>query len=268
VSTVVPDLWSLVLDQLEIDPGQLVEAIEEQVRQGDLDFRSRLLIRDSLNGLQQRWGLARVRTWLENCSNGPAIAAICTEDLGEPGFPSLARRIMEPTRADTIRQMLRAVGAKVHAQKPIRLDVGGSAALILGGFLSRRTEDIDVVDELPAELRGEHLLLDELNQIYQLHLGHFQSHYLPAGWQARAHYLDDFGDLRIYVVDVYDIFLSKLFSLRPKDRGDLRMLMPRLDKQELTTRLKQTATSLLASEDLYQHARDNWYILFGEKLPQ
>jgi len=269
VSTVVPDLWSLVLDRQEVDPDQLVEAIEDQVKRADLDFRSRLLIRDSLDALRERWGPARIRAWLDRCPEGRTIADIWREDLGEPGFPSLARRIMEPTRPETIRQMFREIGQKIHPRKPIRLYVGGSGALILRGVLWRRTEDIDIVDELPPEMRAEHQLLDELNRRYNLYFGHFQSHYLPSGWQSRAQFLDDYGDLQVYLVDVYDIVLSKLFSIRAKDLDDLRMLVPRLDKEELTDRFKRSTASMLAAQDLGQRAQRNWYILFGEeKLPQ
>src|SRR5438046_9857423 len=110
--------------------------------------------------------------------------------------------------------MFRELGEKIHPRKPVRLYVGGSAALILHGLLSRRTEDIDIVDELPEAVRSEHRLLDELKERYHLYFGHFQSHYLPSGWENRTHYLDDFGDFHVYLVDVYDIALSQLFRIR------------------------------------------------------
>src|SRR5207247_10399261 len=105
-------------------------------------------------------------------------------------------------------------------------------------------------------------------QRYDLCCADVQSHDLPSVWESRASYLDDFGDLQVYLVDVYDIFLSKLFSIRTKDLDDLRTLAPRLDKQDLITRFKQTTASALASEELRQRAQQNWYIVFGEALPQ
>jgi hypothetical protein len=269
VSIAVPDLWSLVLDHQEVDPDQLIEAIEDQVKRADLDFRSRLLIRDSLDVLRERWGLARVHAWLEKCSQGGIIAKIWLEELGDVGFPSLTRRIVEPTRPEAIRQLLREIGQRIHPRKPLRLIVGGSGALILRGVLSRRTEDIDIVDELPPELRSEQALLNELKGRYNLYLGHFQSHYLPSGWENRVQFLDGFGDLQVYLVDVYDIVLSKLFSNRTKDLDDLRFLTGRLDKKELIDRLKRTTAALMAVNDLRKSAQQNWYILFGEEtLPQ
>lgn len=259
------DLWSLVLHQQYVDPEELAEAIESQTASGDLDFRTRLLIRDGCNALQNHWGSERWRSWLAACPVGRQIETIIAEDLGKPGFPFLARQVVEPTRPDTVRQMLRELGQHVHQRA--RMCVGGSVALILPGYLSRQTQDLDVVDEVPAELRSQHQFLHQLEERYRLQLAHFQSHYLPSGWEQRLHFLDAFGTLQVYLVDVYDIFLSKLFSIRTKDLDDLRALAPQLDKEVLIDRLRRTTGSMLVAESLRERAQNNWYILYGETLP-
>jgi hypothetical protein len=264
--TLAKDLWSLALDHLEVDPDDLAQAIVDQVRCHDLDFRSRLLIRDSLNGLRRYWGRQRLEAWLNACPVREEIEAIWHEDLGEPGFPSLQRSIVEITRPEHVRQYLRELGLSVH--KSLRMDVGGAIALIMPGHLSRRTEDVDVVNEVPSELRSQHQLLADLKQRYRLELAHFQSHYLPMGWEQRLHFLDYFGQLTVYLVDAYDVFLSKLFSIRTKDLDDLRFVAPQLDKDTLVRKLKDTTASMLASESLRARAEKNWYILYGESLPQ
>src|SRR5262249_15836921 len=99
-------------------------------------------------------------------------------------------------------------------------------------------------------------------------LAHFQSHYLPSGWDKRLHYQGTYGDLRVDLVDVYDVFLSKLFSIRPKDLDDMRMLLPHIDKNTLSQRLKETTASMLAAEEGRKGAEQNWKILYGEVLPQ
>ena len=172
---------------------------------------------------------------------------------------------METTRPEQVREFFRELG--MHLHRPVRLYIGGSIALILPGYLSRPTEDVDVVDEVPAELRSQRELLNDLEKRFALQLAHFQSHYLPMGWQQRVHSLESFGSLQVYLVDVYDVFLSKLFSIRTKDRDDLRMLKPQLDKETLARRLKETTGSMLAAPPLRQRAADNWYILYGEPLP-
>ena len=175
---------------------------------------------------------------------------------------------MDKTDPEKVQQLLRELGSRIHLRHRLRLAIGGSIALILPGYLERSTTDIDVVNELPAEIRSQHALLEDLRKRYGLELAHFQSHYLPSGWDNRLHYLDAYGDLQVYLVDVYDVFLSKLFSVRTKDLDDLRMLLPQLDKEILTRRLKETTASMLAAEGLRKRAEQNWYILYGESLPQ
>ena len=172
---------------------------------------------------------------------------------------------MEITRRETVEEYLRELGSQVDRQLNIR--IGGSVALIVAGYLSRRTEDIDVVDEVPAEIRSQHRLLNDLEKRYGLHLGHFQSHYLPAGWDARVHSLAPFGRLRVSLVDVYDVFLSKLFSARSKDLDDLRALKAQLDKAIVVRRLCDSSSALLKEAAFREKAEKNWYILFGESLP-
>lgn len=172
---------------------------------------------------------------------------------------------MEKTDPETIRQFLRELGSHLHAS--VKIAVGGSAALIIPGLLSRATTDIDVVDEVPPEIRTQRKVLEELRKSYGLILAHFQRHYLPMGWENRMHYLDTYGRLQVYLLDAYDIFLSKLFSIRTKDRSDLRMLAGQLDKEKLVRLLRDTTASMLVAPDLRERAEKNWYILFGDPLP-
>jgi hypothetical protein len=261
----VRDLWGLVLESQQVDPLDLAEAIQVQLENDQLDFRTRLLIRDSLEALGGHWGPNKLRKWLEASPHRHRLEAIGSESLGEPGFPSLRSRVMEITRRETVEEYLRELGSQVDRQLNIR--IGGSVALIVAGYLSRRTEDIDVVDEVPAEIRSQHRLLNDLEKRYGLHLGHFQSHYLPAGWDARVHSLAPFGRLRVSLVDVYDVFLSKLFSARSKDLDDLRALKAQLDKAIVVRRLCDSSSALLKEAAFREKAEKNWYILFGESLP-
>ena len=260
------DLWTIALDYQWIDPQDLADAIQAQIQSQDLDFRTRLLIRDSVEGLRKYWGERRVASWLAQCPTGPEIEQICREDFqGDFGFPNLKSSIAEPTRPENVRQFLTELSQHVH--RPIRIYIGGSIALILPGLLSRKTEDIDVVDELPPEVRSQQTLLNNLAKRYRLELTHFQSHYLPAGWMHRVHSQAPFGPIQVYLVDYYDVLLSKLFSARDKDRDDLRAVLPQIDKHVLARKMKETCASMLAAPDLRQKADKNWNILFGEALP-
>jgi hypothetical protein len=147
------------------------------------------------------------------------------------------------------------------------MHVGGSSALILLDLLSRKTEDIDVVDELPVSVRAEHALLQQLVARYGLRLAHFQSHYLPQGWQQRLRSFGRFGRLDVHLVDPIDIFVGKLFSSRMKDRDDLRALSPQLDRSAIVDRLSSSANTLAADPTLKANAENNWYIVYGQQLP-
>jgi hypothetical protein len=171
---------------------------------------------------------------------------------------------MERTDPETVRLYLRDLAAHVHT--PTELNIGGAIALILPGRLERATQDIDIVDEVPAELREHHRLLDSLNRRYRLNLTHFRSPYLPAGWKERRHSIGTFGLLHVYLVDEYDIFLGKLFSRREKDRDDLRMLLPGMDRDRLRRQLADTCGGLLFDAGLRAAAEANWYVLTGDPL--
>lgn len=266
MSVLPRDLWSLTFGQPQIDPDDLARAIEAEAGRETLDFRTRLLIRDSLDALDRLWGGERIREWLSQSPRRSRLQAIWQEDLGPARFPTLGKRLMEKTKPEAIRQLLRELGTLVS--RPTRIDIGGSGALILLGNLSRSTDDVDVVDEVPPELRAQHDAMEQLAARYGLRLAHFQSHYLPTGWNVRVKSLGRFGNLDVFLVDPLDIFVGKLFSAREKDLDDLRLLAPQLGKAEITDRLGKAGQSLMSDEKLASHARKNWYILFGEALPE
>jgi hypothetical protein len=261
----IRDLWSLALDYPQVDPNDLAEAIFQQAGEQPLDYRTRLLIRDSVDALTSYWGENGVTRWLAGNSTGKSIRAICRQEYEEVGFPSLRRRLMDKTRPENIRRFLEEAGRSLH--NTVCVYVGGSVALILPGYVNRRTEDIDIVGEVPKDLRENYALMDALKDRYSLYFGHVQPHYFAKGWRERAHSLDTFGRLQVFLLDVHDVFLSKLFSVRDKDRDDLRVLIPQLDKDVIVRKFKDHAGDFLAAPDLKNIAADNWKILFGEDLP-
>jgi hypothetical protein len=261
----VTNLWELARSGQPIDATSLASAIAAQSAVGDPDYRTELLIRDSLDALSQHWGEARLKSWLSEQPQSERILSIWQSPLGPAGFPSLLRRIMDATRPETLLAFFRELGTRITG--PARLNVGGSSSLILSGLLARHTDDIGVVDEVPADIRSDHDLLHELAGAYGLNLTHFQSHYLPIGWQSRVRSLGGFGRLTVYVVDVCDMLVSKLTSARRKDRDDLRAVAKSIDKAAVAERLTVEGAELIAESKLLENARTNWYIVYGETLP-
>ncbi|MBI3467413.1 MAG: hypothetical protein HY000_30760 [Planctomycetes bacterium] len=262
---VQPKLWHLVLDRPQIDADELAAALEDQVLDWPLDYRTRLLVRRGLESLRDIRGAANYERWLYRSPGLPQFETILAEMFDEVGFPSLRKRVTMTTKPETVEQYLRELGQLVA--QPTRLVIGGAIAGILAGYLQRRTEDIDLPDEVPEAIRGLRGQLDQLAQRYGLRLTHFQSHYLPEGWQDRLHSLGTFGRLTVLLVDPYDLFVGKLFSRREKDRDDLRVLAQALDKPKTIAHLAH-ALNLFADPNLKQAAQENWYILYGEPLPE
>jgi hypothetical protein len=256
-------LWALVDGARWIDATALLDAIKQELSNTPLDFRTRLLLRDSYRALEQHWGSSRVASLTSDVHD--RLQPILIENLGEPGFPTLEKRIVESLKPETILEFLRELGAAI--KEPARLEIGGASSLILGGFLSRATEDIDVVNEVPPPIRLQHELLARLSARYGLSLTHFQSHYLPSGWINRVRSFGRFQTLDVYLIDVYDIFVGKLFSNREKDLDDLRLLKRSLEKDRVVDRFKTRAEALIAETALKAHAGKNWRIHFDEPLP-
>jgi hypothetical protein len=102
MATQTKDVWSLVLDQPFVDAAELAEAVVDQVRSNDLDYRSRLLIRDSLDALRNHWGSGRIEAWLSNTPCRSRLEAIWREPFEERGFPFLKDQIMNPTQPETM----------------------------------------------------------------------------------------------------------------------------------------------------------------------
>jgi len=269
VATLAPatpsGLWDLVLTAPYVDAAALATAIAEEVVHDPLDARTRLLIRDSLDALRSYWGHARFNAWLAASPVRQRLRTIAAATTGPPGFPYLGHRIMDATRPETVLQYLRELSLSVH--RPVRLIVGGAISLILTGALSRQTTDIDIVDEVPADLRSQHELMHRLTARFGLHLAHFQSRYLPTGWDLRLRHFDRYNHLEVVLVDVFDLFVGKLFSAREKDRDDLRALAPLLDRHRVADRFLGTTAALRADEQLRKNAADNWFVLFGSPLP-
>src|SRR5205807_9504234 len=137
---------------------------------------------------------------------------------------------------------------------------------LIEGLTARPTEDIDLVNEVPEEIRKQRALLQKIQTDYGLSLGHVQSHCLPSGWEKRRQFLGDFGGLRVYLVDPYDIFVSKLSSKQEKHKDDLRVLAQKLDKARARERLLRDGQAFLQDPYLKPQIDENWRFIYQEPL--
>ncbi len=238
------DPWALVWGQPVIDADRLAAAIEQDLQTTpEADFRTRLLVRDAGRALRSFWGKARFARWLADSAAGTRIGAILAEDLGPTGFPHIRRRLVANNAAAVVGQIFDLLGRNIHGR--VEADVAGSIPTLIRGLTARPTADIDFVDEVPAKVRKQRALLRKIQADYGLTLGHALSHYLPAGWRDRRRHLGDYGGLRVYLVDEYDVFVSKLSSKKEKHRQDLRVLAGVLDRKTARRRLFTSGKAFL-----------------------
>jgi hypothetical protein len=259
------DPWKLVWGQPYIDCQTLARAIEQDLaRNHEPDFRTRLLVRDATRAILCYWGARRFSRWLTSSPVGPRIREILKEDLGETGFPFIGRRLVASIDSDQVHQIFDLIGRGI--QGPVEVYIAGSIPTLIKGLTARPTGDIDFVDEVPAEVRRQRTVLRRIETEFGLTLGHVQSHYLPTHWQNRRQWFGDYGMLRVYILDEYDIFVSKLSSKKKKHQDDLRVLALKLDREIARQRLLTDGRSFLDDPKLKPEIEENWRFIFQEPL--
>jgi hypothetical protein len=268
----VDSLWDLLASPT-IDPATLARAIERSLDQPELDWRTLQLIKEGWQALEQ-FTECSSRKLDEYLLKQKAVeikqtiqmrtAAADAESHRDVKFPSLKERLMPHLSPSVLRQFLRELGTAIA--QPTAITIGGAASLILRGLLSRATEDVDIVDEVPVEIREERQVLQGLSARYGLHITHFQSHYLPRGWESRTSDFGRFGKIHVNLVDPHDIIAGKVCSSRSKDLDDFRLLSLCLDKEQLRERAIHGVSPYSSSDQDRQQAIRNWYIVYGEDL--
>ena len=259
------DPWRLVWGQPYIDSRTLAAAIEQDLAGCESpDFRTRLLVRDAAVALRSYWGSGRFAQWLTASPTGPRIQEIMDEDLGETGFPAIRRRLVDSIDSTRIRRIFDLLGRAIHGH--VEIHIAGSIPTLIKGLTARPTGDIDLVDEIPEEIRRQRDVLQKIEADFGLKLGHVQAHYLPPHWRDRRQWFGDFGGLRVYLLDEYDIFVSKLSSKKEKHQSDLGVLALELDKEKARHRLLTDGRVFLEDSRLRPQIEENWRFIFQEPL--
>src|SRR5262249_1004259 len=155
------DPWRLVWGQPYIDSRTLAAAIEQDLqREPRPDFRTRLLVRDAAVAIRSYWGAPRFTQWLAASPVGPRIRAILGEDLGETGFSTIRRRLVDSIDSTQLSQIFELLGRAIHHR--VEVHIAGSIPTLVKGLTARPTIDIDFVDEVPAEIRRQRTILREI----------------------------------------------------------------------------------------------------------
>ena len=113
--TIVEDeLWSLTWARRHIDADAMADVLGRALDGRPLDFRSRLLVRDALRGLQEFWGDERFTRWAGERGFSDAINRALSEDASSAGFHDLGERLMQPTTADAVQAYFRDLGGQLR----------------------------------------------------------------------------------------------------------------------------------------------------------
>ena len=222
-------------------------------------------MRDAARAVRSFWGGRKFDRWLATSPAGQKVGKILHEDLGKTGFPFIRRRLVAGIGSTEIKQIFDLLGRKIHDR--IEVNVAGSIPTLIKGMTARPTADIDFVNEVPPEIRRQRAVVKKIEDEYGLKLTHVQSHYLPTHWEERRHFLGDFGGLRVYLVDEYDIFVSKLSSKREKHKQDVRVLAGVLDKQTARRRLLTDGRVFLDEPSIRPQIGESWRFIYQEPFP-
>jgi hypothetical protein len=259
------DPWRLVWGQPYIDSRTLAAAIEQDLaRSADPDFRTRLLVRDSAVALRAYWGEHRFAQWLEASALGPRIRSILEEDLGETGFHAIRRRLVDSIDSTQFGQVFELLGRGIHGR--VEIHIAGSVPTLIEGLTARPTEVIELVDEVPAEIRRQRDVLIKIETEFGLRLGQVPSNNLPIRWQDRLRKFGEFGGLSVDLVDVYDLFVSMLPSHERTHQSDLGVLALELDNDIARHRLLTDGRAFLDDPKLRPQIEENWRFIFQEPL--
>ena len=260
----IDELYCLAWRAGAIDPIRVAKLLATPGINAIRDVRMQMLVRDALRGLRKFWGYdIYSRRLLKLGAPSELLDREYYPELDGRGYHSFLSRVMNQTDPSDIVNMFRDLGRRVR--QPTSLNVGGSIVLILESLIIHSTQDIDVVDEVPAALREDHELLHEMVARHKLQLTHFQSHYLPEGWMLRLKTYGVFNRLTVRLVDPIDMLVCKLFSRRPKDFTHVREAWDLIDHDEFRRRLSSSTNSYRSEPQILEQGKHNWYVLTGEE---
>lgn len=130
---------------------------------------------------------------------------------------------------------LTALGQRCPPQSEVI--IAGGAAAILCQWLSRTTDDIDVIDAEPrlAQLQIAVVQVADELQLSERWLNDGAKGFaavLPPDFRERLVEVGQFGQLTVHAIARRDFILLKLYAFRPIDFEDLRLLRPNAEELE------------------------------------
>jgi len=170
---------------------------------------------------------------------------------------------LEPVTPNTLKQFLTRLGERYTEPATLYL-LGGSALLLLGNL--RQTLDIDYMTDLnPQQQQWLETIMNELAVEYQLDIEEVpiaEFVPLPAGAETRRKFIGRFGQIKVYLFDLYTIAISKIARGFESDMEDVVFLVKSnfIDLDELKKHfqsiLPRAAQKDIISSEFQQYFND------------
>ena len=263
--------WSLESARARptIDPATLARAIETVMVEPNLDWRTLQLAKEGWQALEESIEPRLLNDYLQDRTSiqiAEAIRARIDDPWNshcEVRFSSLKERLMPHLSPTTIRQFLRELGTAILTppQSPWAAPHPWSSGGCCRG--PRRTWTSST--RFPRNTRRASDPPRAFSPLWSAHDPLPEP--LPATrWESRTVDFGTFGKIQVRLVDALDIIAGKVYSARPKDLDDFRLLSLNLNKEELKERVLQGSSSLTSSDQDRRQATTNWYIVYGDDL--
>ncbi len=132
---------------------------------------------------------------------------------------------------------------------PFDIFLLGGSACILGGYIERATRDFDFIDlNYSSKLGRVFSLLRDFDML------EYESTLIAPTYKKRAHKLDKFKYLNIFLLSPEDIIISKIIRLEDKDIEDIDRLINISNKKLIN----QLIDEVLLRDNLYKSKKEQF----------
>jgi hypothetical protein len=177
------------------------------------------------------------------------------------------------TPRDDVLAFLKGLEQQLESNQVVELYVGGGAAILLAYDGKLSTVDVDFIGQNSGLLRELEKLLGKGSKIHretQLYLDIVPPGYFPSdmGWRSRTVRvnLPEVPRIKLRVLEIHDLIISKLKRFSDKDRRDVRDLCTRSEVDIDTLRARYRGARLLRDHDEREKMDLNFRVVEVEYL--
>ena len=179
------------------------------------------------------------------------------------------------TPRDAVLSFLKSLEEHLDPNREVELFIGGGAAILLAYDGTLATVDVDFIGVKSGLLLEMSELLgkgSEFHRQTKLYFDVIPPGLFPAemGWRGRAIWVDlpELQCIRLRVLEIHDLIISKLKRFADKDRQDIRTLCNRPDVDVRTLRDRYREARVLRDHDEREEMDLNFRVVEVEYLTE